>query len=54
MKANTRNPANVIVECTLALALQGDLLMKSLVNMLKTWYAQNRFVQDRGLTPFFS
>ena len=54
MKADTRNPANVIVECTLALALQGDLLMKGLVNMFKTWYTQNRFVQDRGLTLFFS
>ena len=54
MKADTCNPADVIVERTLALVLQGDLLMKGLVNMLKTWYAQNRFVQDRGLTPFFS
>ncbi len=54
MKANTRNPANVIVERALALTLQVYLLMKGLVNMLKTWYAQKRFVQDRGLTPFFS
>ncbi len=53
VKADTRNPANVIVKRALALALQDDLLMKGLVNVLKTWYGQNRFVQDRRLTPIF-
>lgn len=53
MKADTRNPADVIGERALALTLQGYLLMKGLVNVLKTWYAQNRFVYNRWLTPFF-
>lgn len=54
MKADTCNPAEVIVERALTLTLQGDLLMKGLVNVFKTRDCQNRFVQDRGLTPFFS
>jgi hypothetical protein len=54
VKADTRNPANVIVECALALTLKVDLLMKCFENVIKTWYRQNRFVYNGGLTPFFS
>ena len=54
VKANVCNPANVIVECALALTLKVDLLIKCLENVLKTWYRQNRFVYNRWLTPFFS
>ena len=54
MKADTRNPANVIVERALALTLQGDLLMKGLVNVLKAGDRLNGFINNGGLTPFFS
>ena len=54
VKADTRNPADVIVECTLALTLKVDLLMKGLVNVLKARNRQKGFVNNRRLTPFFS
>ena len=54
MKADTRNPANVIVERALALTLQGYLLMKGLVNVLKAGDRLNGFLYNGGLTPFFS
>ena len=37
VKANVCNPADVIVQRALALTLHGDLLMKGLVHILKTW-----------------
>ncbi len=54
MKANICNPANVIVERALALTLQGYLLMKGLVNVLKAGDRLNGFLYNSGLTPFFS
>ena len=54
MKANVRNPADVIVERTLALTLQVDLLMKCLVYSLKAGDRLNGFIYNGRLTPFFS
>ena len=54
MKADTCNPADVIVERTLALTLQGDLLMKGLGYFVKTRDRKKGFVNNRRLTPFFS
>jgi len=54
VKADTCNPADVIVERALALTLQGHLLMKGLVNVLKTGDRLNGFLYNGGLTPFFS
>jgi hypothetical protein len=54
MKADTCNPADVIVERTLALTLQGYLLMKGLVNSLKAGDSLIGFLYNGGLTPFFS
>ena len=54
MKADTRNPSDVIVQGALALTLQVDLLMKCLVYVVKAGYRQNGFFYNGGLTPFFS
>ena len=54
MKANVRNPADVIVERALALTLQVDLLMKCLVYSLKAGDRLNGFIYNGRLTPFFS
>ena len=53
MKADTRNPADVIVERALALTPHSDLLMKGLVNVLKAGDRQKGFVNNRRLIPFF-
>jgi hypothetical protein len=54
VKADTCNPADVIVERALALTLQGDLLIKGLVYFLEAGDRQKGFVNNRRLTPFFS
>ena len=54
VKADTCNPADVIVERALALTLQGYLLMKRLVNVIKTGDSLIGFLYNGGLTPFFS
>ncbi len=54
MKADTCNPADVIVKRALALTLQVDLLMKGLVNSLKAGDRLIGFFYNGGLTSFFS
>ena len=54
MKADTRNPADVIVERALALTLQGDMLMKGLEYFVKAGDRLKGFVNNRRLNPFFS
>ncbi len=54
VKADTCNPADVIVKRALALTLQVNLLMKGLVNVLKAGDRQMGFLYNGGLTLFFS
>ena len=54
MKADIRNPANVIIECALTLALHVDLLIKGLVNTIKALDRQYGLFNNGWLTPFFS
>jgi len=54
VKADTCNPANIIIERAQALTLQGYLLMKDLVNSIKAGDRLIGFLYNGGLTPFFS
>ena len=54
VKADIRNPANVIIKRALALTLHGDLLMKGLVDILKTLDRQYGLFYNGWLTTFFS
>ena len=54
MQADESDPADVIVEGTLALTPEDNLLLKCFKNSLKANYRENGFLNDRGFTSFFS
>ena len=54
MQADKSDPADVIVEGTLALTPEDNLLLKGFKNSLKTTYREDGFLDDRGFTSFFS
>ena len=54
MQADKSNPADVIVEGTLALTPEDNLLLKCFKNSLKAIYREDGFLDDRGFTSFFS
>jgi hypothetical protein len=54
VQADKSDPADVIIESTLALTLQDNLLLKCFKNRLKATYRENGFLDDRGFISFFS
>jgi len=54
VQADESDPADVIIEGTLALTPQDNLLLKGFKNSLKATYRYNGFLDDRGFISFFS
>jgi len=54
VQADKSDPADVIVEGTLALTPEDNLLLKGFKNSLKATYRENGFLDDCGFTSFFS
>ena len=54
MQADESDPADVIVEGTLALTPEDNLLLKGFKNSLKATYRENGFLDDCGFISFFS
>jgi hypothetical protein len=54
VQADEGDPADVIIEGTLALTPEDNLLLKGFKNSLKATYRENGFLDDRGFISFFS
>jgi hypothetical protein len=54
VQADESDPADVIVEGTLALTPEDYLLLECFKNSLKATYRENGFLYDRGFISFFS
>jgi len=54
VQADKSDPADVIIESTLALTPEDNLLLKGFKNSLKATYRENGFLDDCGFTSFFS
>jgi hypothetical protein len=54
VQADEGDPADVIIEGTLALTPEDNLLLKCFKNSLKATYRENGFLDDRGFISFFS
>jgi hypothetical protein len=54
MQADESDPTDVIIEGTLALTPEDNLLLKGFKNSLKATYCKNGFLDDRGFISFFS
>jgi hypothetical protein len=54
VQADKSYPADVIIEGTLALTPEDNLLLKCFKNSLKATNREDGFLDDRGFTSFFS
>jgi hypothetical protein len=54
VQADKSNPADVIIEGTLALTPEDNLLLKCFKNILEATYGEDGFLDNCGFISFFS